>query len=84
MNMYIYRVTFGSVPDFGFSMAISLFRSVVNCIFLAVEKAVHGQRIGNQAGHNHPRQEIGKGEYGLRGLFRGVERHHLSGGPLRD
>lgn len=34
LDMYIYRVTFGSVPDFGFSMAISLFRSVVNCIFL--------------------------------------------------
>ena len=34
LDMYIYRVTFGSVPDFGFSMAISLFRSVVNCFFL--------------------------------------------------
>lgn len=34
LDMYIYRITFGSVPDFGFSMAISLFRSVVNCIFL--------------------------------------------------
>lgn len=36
LDMYIYRVTFGSVPDFGFSMAISLFRSVVNCLFLIV------------------------------------------------
>lgn len=34
LDMYIYRITFGSVPDFGFSMAICLFRSVVNCIFL--------------------------------------------------
>ena len=34
LDMYIYRIAFGSVPDFGFSMAISLFRSVVNCIFL--------------------------------------------------
>ena len=34
LDMYIYRITFVSVPDFGFSMAISLFRSVVNCIFL--------------------------------------------------
>ena len=33
-DMYIYRITFGSVPEFGFSMAISLFRSVVNCIVL--------------------------------------------------
>lgn len=36
LDMYIYRVTFGSVPDFGFSMAISLFRSVMNCLFLIV------------------------------------------------
>ena len=36
LDMYIYRVTFGSVPDFGFSMAISLFRSLVNCMFLIV------------------------------------------------
>ena len=36
LDMYIYRVTFGSVPDFGFSMAISLFRSLVNCVFLIV------------------------------------------------
>lgn len=34
LDMYIYRITFGSVPDFGFSMAISLFRSMINCIFL--------------------------------------------------
>lgn len=34
LDMYIYRITFGSVPDFGFSMAISLFRSIVNCLFL--------------------------------------------------
>lgn len=34
LDMYIYRITFGSVPDFGFSMAISLFRSIVNCCFL--------------------------------------------------
>ena len=43
LDMYIYRITFGSVPDFGFSMAISLFRSVVNCIFLI---GILGARIG--------------------------------------
>ena len=36
LDMYIYRITFGSIPDFGFSMAISLFRSVVNCVFLVI------------------------------------------------
>ncbi len=34
LDMYIYRITFRSVPDFSFSMDISLFRSIVNCAFL--------------------------------------------------
>lgn len=34
LDMYIYRVTFLSAPDFGFSMAVSLFRSVINMILL--------------------------------------------------
>ncbi len=34
LDMYIYNISFGSTPDFGFSTAVSLFRSVVNCAFL--------------------------------------------------
>lgn len=34
LDMYIYRVTFQSVPDFSFSMAISLFKSIINMILL--------------------------------------------------
>lgn len=34
LDMYIYDITFGSTPDFSFSTAVSLFRSVVNCAFL--------------------------------------------------
>ena len=34
LDMYIYNISFGSTPDFGFSTAVSFFRSVVNCIFL--------------------------------------------------
>lgn len=36
LDMYIYRVTFQSAPDFGFSMAISLLRSVVNMVLLFI------------------------------------------------
>ena len=34
LDMYIYRITFESVTDFSFSTAVSLFRSVANCLFL--------------------------------------------------
>lgn len=34
LDMYIYRVTFQSVPDFSFSMAVSLFRSIINMVLL--------------------------------------------------
>ena len=34
LDMYIYRITFLSAPNFGFSMAVSLFRSVVNLVLL--------------------------------------------------
>jgi putative aldouronate transport system permease protein len=30
LDMYIYRITFQSAPDFGFSTAVSLFRSIIN------------------------------------------------------
>ena len=36
LDMYIYNISFGSTPDFGFSTAVSLFRSVVNCAFLVL------------------------------------------------
>jgi len=34
LDMYIYRVTFQSAPNFGFSTAVSLFRSVINMALL--------------------------------------------------
>lgn len=34
LDMYIYRITFQSAPDFSFSMAVSLFRSVINMLLL--------------------------------------------------
>jgi putative aldouronate transport system permease protein len=34
IDMYIYRITFQSAADFSFSMAVSLFRSLVNLILL--------------------------------------------------
>lgn len=36
LDMYIYRITFQSSADFGFSTAVSLFRSVVNMILLII------------------------------------------------
>lgn len=34
LDMYIYRITFQTAPDFGFSTAVALFRSLVNMILL--------------------------------------------------
>lgn len=36
LDMYIYRITFQSSADFSFSTAVSLFRSVLNMLFLVV------------------------------------------------
>lgn len=36
LDMYIYNVTFESVPNFGYSTALSLFRSVVNLLLLLI------------------------------------------------
>lgn len=36
LDMYIYRITFQSTPDFSFSMAVSLFRSVINLVLLVI------------------------------------------------
>lgn len=34
LDMYIYRITFQSAPDFSFSTAVSLFRAIINMILL--------------------------------------------------
>ncbi len=36
LDMYIYRITFQSAADFSFSTAVSLFRSVLNMLFLVL------------------------------------------------
>lgn len=36
LDMYIYRITFQSSSDFSFSTAVSLFRSIINMLFLIV------------------------------------------------
>lgn len=43
LDMYIYRITFRATPDFGFSMAVSLFRSIVNMVLLVI--ADRGSRL---------------------------------------
>ncbi|GHT52346.1 putative multiple-sugar transport system permease YteP [Spirochaetia bacterium] len=49
LDMYIYRVTFRNASDFSFSSAVSLFRSIINFMFLIVAdrvtKAVGGQGL---------------------------------------
>ncbi len=40
LDMYIYRITFESSTDFSFSAAVSLFRSVTNCLFLVAANAL--------------------------------------------
>lgn len=36
LDMYIYRITFQAPTDFSFSMAVSLFRSVINMVLLLI------------------------------------------------
>lgn len=36
LDLYIYRITFLAAPDFGFSMAITLFRSTINMVLLVI------------------------------------------------
>lgn len=43
LDMYIYRITFQATPDFGFSMAVSLSRSIVNMVLLVI--ADRGSRL---------------------------------------
>ncbi len=48
LDMYIYNVTFNAKKtDFGYSTALSLFRSVVNLIFLVVTNAISKKLGGN-------------------------------------
>jgi putative aldouronate transport system permease protein len=39
LDVYIYNITFRAVPNFGYSTALSLFRSVVNLFFLVIANA---------------------------------------------
>ena len=48
LDMYIYRITFQAAPDFGFSMAITLFRSTVNMLLLLI--ADRGSRMMGGSG----------------------------------
>ncbi len=47
LDMYIYRITFQSSVDFGFSTAVSLFRSVINMILLLVADRVSKKMGGS-------------------------------------
>ncbi|NLG37605.1 MAG: sugar ABC transporter permease [Clostridiales bacterium] len=49
IDTYVYRITFEAVPDFGFSTAVGLFKSVINFALLLVTnrlvKAVNGSGL---------------------------------------
>ena len=49
LNMYIYRITFQRMPNYGFSTAVGLFKGLTNCILLlsvnAVCKKINGTTI---------------------------------------
>jgi putative aldouronate transport system permease protein len=47
LDMYIYNVTFRAVPDFGYSTAVSLFRSIVNLILLVFADKLSKKLGGN-------------------------------------
>ena len=40
LDIYIHRITFEGSTDFGFSTAVSLFRSVFNMLFLLIANKV--------------------------------------------
>jgi putative aldouronate transport system permease protein len=54
LDLYIYRITFDSPPDYGFSTAISLFRSIINMGFLLasdrIAKALGGDGLFGRRG----------------------------------
>ena len=49
IDTYVYDITFGATPDYGFSTAVGLFKSVINCALLLVAnfgiKRMTGQSI---------------------------------------
>lgn len=49
IDTYVYDVTFAATPDYGFSTAVGLFKSVINCILLILAnfgvKRISGQSI---------------------------------------
>lgn len=47
LDMYIYNVTFKAIPDFGYSTAISMFRSIVNLILLVTADKLSRKFGGN-------------------------------------
>lgn len=46
LDMYIYRISFQASADFGFSTAVSLFRSAINMVFLLVANGVSKKLSG--------------------------------------
>ena len=47
LDMYIYNISFKAAPDFGYSTALSLFRSVVNLVLLIFANTVSKKLGGN-------------------------------------
>ena len=49
IDTYVYDITFGAMPNYGFSTAVGLFKSVINCGLLlianALVKRISGQSI---------------------------------------
>lgn len=39
IDTYVYDITFGATPNYGFSTAVGLFKSMVNCVLLVVANA---------------------------------------------
>jgi len=47
LDVYIYNITFRATPNFGYSTAVSLFRSVVNLLFLIISNTASKWLTGN-------------------------------------
>lgn len=49
IDTYVYDITFGATPNYGFSTAVGLFKGVINCIMLLIAnstiKKISGQSI---------------------------------------
>lgn len=61
LDMYIYRVTFQGSTDFGYSTAVSLFRSVINMSLLLLAdkgaKAFGGTGLFGEGGKRHDKKQ---------------------------